>query len=176
MTLAHNRYSDLFENGYDVMMKTGFWRLKSIKSPAINGSSPSKKIKTVAEFDSDYSVGLERATSIAASALLDVKNLATSSEKKNTKNSNPVNQLVRLSISKDSSETNNQGNLAENKTSPLKCVEPASPFAEKCSPFTNVRTLDENMLLNQYPEVCIIYNKRNQTTKFSNKVVQQVQE
>lgn len=89
MTLAHNRYSDLFENGYDVMMKTGFWRLKSIKSPAFYTFNTQKKSNGIRhrveniyeDVDKDlvdFSDGLERSTNIAATALLDVKNHASS--------------------------------------------------------------------------------------------------
>lgn len=36
MTLAHQRYADLFENGYDTLMKTGFWRLKNTNREVID--------------------------------------------------------------------------------------------------------------------------------------------
>jgi Skp family chaperone for outer membrane proteins len=43
MTLAHSRYANLFENGYDIFMKTGFWRLKKQTNPyemsGMNGAS-----------------------------------------------------------------------------------------------------------------------------------------
>lgn len=35
MTLAHSRYADLFENGYDQLLKTGYWRLKHVSREAI---------------------------------------------------------------------------------------------------------------------------------------------
>ena len=35
MTLAHSRYADLFENGYDQLLKTGYWRLKNMSRDAI---------------------------------------------------------------------------------------------------------------------------------------------
>jgi len=35
MTLAHSRYADLFENGYDQLLKTGYWRLKNANRDSI---------------------------------------------------------------------------------------------------------------------------------------------
>ena len=35
MTLAHSRYADLFENGYDQLLKNGYWRLKHVSREAI---------------------------------------------------------------------------------------------------------------------------------------------
>jgi hypothetical protein len=35
MTLAHSRYAELFENGYDQLLKTGYWRLKNANREAI---------------------------------------------------------------------------------------------------------------------------------------------
>ena len=35
MTLAHSRYADLFENGYDQLLKNGYWRLKHVSRETI---------------------------------------------------------------------------------------------------------------------------------------------
>eukprot|EP01122_Echinamoeba_exundans_P006588 TRINITY_DN1884_c0_g1_i1.p1 TRINITY_DN1884_c0_g1~~TRINITY_DN1884_c0_g1_i1.p1 ORF type:complete len:761 (+),score=155.02 TRINITY_DN1884_c0_g1_i1:85-2283(+) len=40
MTLAHSRYSHLFENGYEKLLKTGFWKLKNAAHVSLGAGAP----------------------------------------------------------------------------------------------------------------------------------------
>lgn len=106
MTLSHNRYSDLFENGYDTLMTTGFWRLKTIKSSAIRdvdiessnfkyGGKKTKKAKLSKKSQNckDSTFKDDKSTTRAANVLLDVKNLVN--EKKN-ESRNYNNELWKI--------------------------------------------------------------------------------
>lgn len=104
MTLSHNRYSDIFENGYDTLMTTGFWRLKTIKSPAISlediknsnlklGNKVKKaKLSKKLSHSNKNVIKEDKSTTLAANVLLDVKNLVH--EKKETNQRSPLTKKL----------------------------------------------------------------------------------
>jgi len=85
MTLAHSRYSHLFENGYLEVLKTGFWRLRAGITPYKRSLADPRKNRVNGEKDfldeSDSSSAIE--------CLLQTSALMREAEKMRATNQNP---------------------------------------------------------------------------------------
>lgn len=114
MTLSHNRYSDLFENGYDTLMTTGFWRLKTIKSSAFShvdfderllksvkrkSNERTKKNKISGVSNGKDHIKSEKSTTIAANVLLGVKNFASEKNVKKYENNTKADIVTLTTLS-----------------------------------------------------------------------------